>query len=115
MLENLNIFDEVLILLQFINDFLLFHKIDSQMVKENTFQYRVFIELKELMFNHLNKKNDFSGSSLIDRKYTEMKYKRFGNKLFFIKNPFSSEIEKNLSKKIFANGVTILSKITHNK
>jgi hypothetical protein len=108
--QDLSIFDEILILLQFINDFLLFHKIDLKMVQDHTFQYRVFVEIKELMFTQFNKKYDFSGNTLIDRKYTEMKYKRFGNKLFFIKNPPSSEKDRNQTKTAFANGVTILSK-----
>jgi hypothetical protein len=107
--EDLSIFNEVLILLQFINDFLLYHKIDLQMVQEHTFQYRVFVEIKELMFTQFNKKYDFTGNTLIDRKYSEMKYKRFGNKLFFIKNPPGSEKEKSPSKSVYANGVTILS------
>jgi hypothetical protein len=107
--EDLSIFNEVLILLQFINDFLLYHKIDLHMVQEHTFQYRVFVEIKELMFTQYNKKYDFTGNTLIDRKYSEMKYKRFGNKLFFIKNPPGSEKEKSPSKSVYANGVTILS------
>lgn len=108
-LENFNIFNEILILMQFVNDYILLHKLNLKMVKENTFQFRVFIEIKEAMFTHLNKKEDIQGNNLIDKRYIEMKYKRFGNKLYFLKNPFNSETEKRLTETQYVNGVTILS------
>jgi hypothetical protein len=99
--DELKIFDEILNLIQYLNDFILFHKIDTVLLKDYTLQYRVFIEMKGLMFIHLNKKTkcNLIYNTLTDRKYTDHKYKRLGNKLFFIKNPVGKEKqEKDLNK-----------------
>lgn len=95
--DTLKIFDEILNLIQYLNDFILFHKIDSLLLKDYTLQYRVFIEMKGLMFIHLNKKtkHNLIYNTLTDRKYTDHKYKRLGNKLFFIKNPITVENDEN--------------------
>jgi hypothetical protein len=93
--EKIKNFDTVLKIVQYLSDYILHNKIDKILLKENLFQYRVFIEIKELMYNYLNRKSKDNNiyKTLVDRKYTDHVYKRLGNKLFFSKKP--SEEHKN--------------------
>jgi hypothetical protein len=101
--DKLKIFDPILNLIQYLNDFILFYKIDNVLLKDHTLQYRVFIEIKGLMFIHLNKKtkNNLIYNTLTDRKYTDHKYKRLGNKLFFIKNPIGKDKKEKEPNNVF--------------
>jgi hypothetical protein len=101
--DKLKIFNDILKVIQYLNDFIVFNKIDKVLLKDHTLQFRIFIEIKGLMFNHLNRKtkDNLIFNTLTDRKYTEDKYKRFGNKLHFIKNPVASDRKEKENNNVF--------------
>ena len=95
--EKLKNFDDVLKIVQYLSDYILHNKIDNLLLKDNLFQYRIFIEIKELMYNHVNKnsKNKIIYNKLVDRKFTDHILKRLGNKLFFSNKTIDKPKEQN--------------------
>lgn len=91
--ENLKIFEEMLNVVQYLFDFIMFNKIDQVFLKENAFSYRVLIEIRQCLFNYLNKKTkqNLIFNSLTDRKYEDMKYKTIGVYL-------NSKMENNIQE-----------------
>jgi hypothetical protein len=94
--NQLDIFFEVLTVLQFLSDFMIYHKLHNILLQYHTFEYRVFIEICFLFYNYLSSKNK-QEVVFIDRDYRMHKFQILGNTLEYMKKQL---LEKDLKSKI---------------
>lgn len=79
------LFDEVIILIQYLSDFIKLNNFHELLLVEYTKDYRYFLETKDLFFHYLNKKSKVNAifSNWTDRIFIKHKQNYLGNHIFF--------------------------------
>lgn len=111
--ELYNLFDEALILVQYLSDFIKVNNFHDILLAEFTKDYRYFLETKDVFFQYLNSKskNNLIFHNLTDRIFSKHKQNYLGNSLFFklkekkIQEKLA-EHENNLSLKKYFHDVS---------
>jgi hypothetical protein len=92
--NQLEIFNDVLIIVQFISDFILYYKLDSILLQNHLFEYRVFMEIGFLFYNYLSVKNK-EDVLFTDRDFRMHKFQTLGNTLEFVRKRMLDEDVKS--------------------
>ena len=97
--KEINIFEEVIYLIQHLNDYLVLHRLEESLTKKNTNQYKNFIEFRMSCLNYLDKQSNLIGNyNVSEKKFNELENNRFGNKLYYKK---TDNLKDELPKKNF--------------
>lgn len=80
-----NVFDEALILVQYLFDFINLNNFNDHLLREYTKDYRYFLEVKDVFFHHLNLKSKTNAiyDNLTDRIFFKHKQNYLGNHIYF--------------------------------
>lgn len=111
--ELYNLFDEALVLVQYLSDFIKMNNFHDMFLAEFTKDYRYFLETKDVFFQYLNNKykKNLVYDSLTDRIFCKHKQNSLGNSIFFklkekkIEEKLA-EHENNLSLKRYFHNIS---------
>lgn len=84
-LRNMDIFNDTITIIHFINDLITYEKYEDVLVKqkENSHNFQIFLEIKELMFNSLSKGEKAKSESIAEKIFNDLQIRTLLNKFYF--------------------------------
>ena len=84
-LRNMDIFNDTITIIHFINDLITYEKYEDVLVKqkENSHNFQIFLEIKEIMFNSISKGEKAKSESIADKIFNDLQIRTLLNKIYF--------------------------------
>lgn len=84
--KRIQIFNDTLIIINFVNDFLIHEKYEEVLIKqkENSQNFQIFLQIKEFMFKSVSKNEMFGKSeSIAEKMFNDLQIRTLSNKFYF--------------------------------
>lgn len=84
--KRIQIFNDTLIIINFLNDFLIHEKYEEVLIKqkENSQNFQIFLQIKEIMFKSVSKNKMFGKSeSIAEKLFNDLQIRTLSNKYYF--------------------------------